>query len=153
MIKFTTQDPPAFATLEKYTGHTHPAGETWAHYCRIAENTFKLEDGDYVATDPAGAPLEVIRAAQAAQQAERIQEELARDVLATIRRALRNMALTDAAKADLVNRILAVYVLLGDGDLHAAKYMAENTATGGAYTAGRRTQLVALIDQAITLLP
>lgn len=156
MIKYSTANRPAFVDANvEVTRPPHPDGLTFGDYLTMkgTTGTDRIFEGDYIVQDDDGVPTEIIRAAAAGDQVERITQGLAKDLKATIRTAIKNLNLTDAQRADLVNRILAVYVLIGDGDLRAAKFMAQNTATGGAFTPGRQTQLVALIDQAILALP
>lgn len=154
MIKFENQQSlPPSAFQEMLTDIPHPNGLTYANFIRIGNETYRLEVGDYISQDKHGNPTELITAAVAIEQAERIALELGADLKQTIRQAIKQLALTNAQRADLVNRILAVYVLIDDGDLQAAKFMAENTPTGGSYTAGRQTQLVSLISNAIQQLP
>lgn len=153
MIKFTAANRPPFVLIRIKTAPPHPDGLTFGDFVQFAAGDDRLEEGDYIIQDADGIPIGIIRAAAAAAQAERIEAELGRDLKATIRQAIKNLNLTSAEKADLVNRILAVYVLIDDGDLRAARFQANATATGGAYTAGRRNQLVALIDDAIQSLP
>jgi hypothetical protein len=154
MIKFDPTNRPSFVRHELLTGETHPLGETFGNFITLLDGREdRVDSGDYIAQDDLGNPVDLIRAANASAQEERITLELGRDLKRTIRQTLKNLNLTDIQKADLVNRILAVYVLIDDGDLRAAKFMAENTATGGAFTAGRQAALVALIDTAIQSLP
>ena len=153
MIKFTAANRPPFVTQGVLTDDPHPAGLTFGEFIQLKTGDDRIEEGDYITQDADGIPIGIIRAAAAAAQAERIELELGRDLKATIRAALKQLNLTDADKADLVTRILAVYFLIDDGDLRGARFQAQNTTTGGAYTVNRRNQLVALIDEAIQSLP
>lgn len=153
MIKFTAENPPSFARQEILTGDKHVAGLTMGYFLDLVNGDDRVDEGDYIAQDAAGNPIEIIRAAQALAQADRIALELGQDLKRTIRTSIKGMNLTAAEKVDLMDRILAVWVLLDDGDLQGARFKANNTATGGSYTIGRRNGLVALIDQAITQLP
>lgn len=156
MIKYTTANPPPFVTNQEVTRPGHPIiGQTFADFVTMLGNagTDRLFEGDYIAQDANGNPLEIIRAAQALAQADRIALELGQDLKRTIRASIKGMNLSAADKVDLFDRILAVWVLLDDGDLQGARYKAFNTPTGGAYLAGRKSGLVALIDTAIQSLP
>lgn len=153
MIKFNSSSPPSFCVQDVLTGSRHPLGITNGFFVTLLNGASdRVDNGDYISTDVSGNPIEIIRAAQGTTNQERIALEVGRDLKKAIRQALRNLNLTDAQKADLVNRILAVYVLIDDGDLPAARFMAQNTATGGSFNLARQTALVNLIDQAMTNL-
>lgn len=55
----------------------------------------------------------------------------------------------DATKAGILNTIPAVLIAIGDGELSAARIIANATATNADYTAGRKATLIGLIDAAI----
>lgn len=148
MIKYDYQNKPAFCRRDTLIGSTQ------ADFITLTDGgEDRLEPGDYVSQDQDGNPTAIIRAANAQAQADRIALELGQELKRTIRSTIKGMNLTAAEKVDLMDRILAIWVLLDDGDLQGARFKANNTATGGSYTAGRRNGLVALIDQAITQLP
>lgn len=60
--------------------------------------------------------------------------------------------LTAAQSADIFNRVLATFTALIIGGLRDARVLANNTATGGAFTQARKDFLLSKIDNAISQL-
>ena len=79
-------------------------------------------------------------------------EAVGKDLIRDLYRTLKDQNLTDAEEGDLLNRIYPILGTLGDGFIRGARVICNATPTGGQLTAGRKTFLLNVIDQAITQL-
>ena len=82
------------------------------------------------------------------EEHEAIGKNLVRELFIT----LRGQNLTQAQEGDLLSRIYPVLGCLADGFIRGARVICNATATGGEFTAQRKTYLLNQIDAAIAKL-
>lgn len=77
---------------------------------------------------------------------------IGRDLVKDLYQTLKQQNLTQAQEGDIINRITPVLLAVSMGFLRGAREICNNTATGGSFTAGRKTFLLNSIDASIALL-
>lgn len=155
IIKFNSQNKPEFVRedwmIADYATNNFQKG-WWVKINSDGEEQ-SIVDGDYLIYN--GKFYQVIT--QAEYQADfllqnEIQEYYGKNLVRELFKELRNQNLTQANEADIVTRIQTTLTALATGFVKGARTIANNTATGGAFTAARKTYLLNQIDNVITQL-
>lgn len=149
ITKFISSSPPPFVRSGEYQVGV-PA---W--WVTVGNNDYRLFDGDYIVQDDNGVPVRYVSASDYASNLvlqNIIREEVGKDLIRAIWSALRASALPDSQKAGIATAISPVMGLIRDGEIQAARFLANATATTASYTAGVKTALINKIDAAIAKL-
>lgn len=149
ITKFNSSSPPSFVTVGEFTTGV-PA---W--WITVDGNDYRLFDGDYIIQDDNGLPVRYVSASDYASDLVLqgiVREEVGKDLIRAIWSALRASAMTYANKAGVATSISPVMGMIRDGEIQAARFLANATATTASYTAGVKTALLNLMDQHIAKL-
>lgn len=147
--KFNSINFPSFVTAGEFTTGV-PA---W--WVTVSGNEYRLFDGDYIIQDDNGVPVRYVSAAEYASDLVLqgiVREEVGKDLIRSIWSALRAASMTHANKAGVATAISPVMGMIRDGEIQAARFLANATTTTASYTAGVKTALLNLIDKAIAKL-
>ena len=71
------------------------------------------------------------------------------DVLKTLRIQLKQSGLTDAQQGELITKCSSVFIAIAIGELNGARFLTNSLTTDAVFTAGRKTYLLGLIDNAL----
>ena len=149
ITKFNSSSPPSFVREGEFqTG-------VLAWWILIANNEYRLFNGDYIIQDDNGVPVRYVSAADYASDLVLqgiIREEIGKDLIRAIWSALRASDMSYANKAGVATAISPVMGMIRDGEIQAARFLANATATTASYTAGVKTALLNVMDQHIAKL-
>lgn len=147
--KFNSASYPSFIITGEFTTGVS------AWWVNVSGNDYRLFDGDYIIQDDNGVPVRYVSSADYAADLvlqNIIREGVGKDLIRSIWSQLRASALPDSQKAGIVIAISPVMGLIRDGEITSARFLANATATTASYTAGVKTALLNLIDQAVAKL-
>lgn len=105
----------------------------------------------YVASISPNDPAIVTASAQVNQE-KQLSRDLADDLRLEFKKQINAATLTVTQATDIFNRVQTTFLALGLGWLRESRMLANNTATGGSFTQGRKDFLLAQIDAAIAKL-
>ncbi len=147
--KFNSASPPSFVREGEFTTGV------LAWWVTVGNDEYRLFDGDYIVQDENGVPIRYVSTSQYASdlaaQAD-IREYIGYDLIRAIWSALRASAMSDANKAGVSVAISPVMGMIRDGEIQAARFLANATTTTASYTSGVKSALLSIIDQAIAKL-
>lgn len=149
IIKFNHNAPPSYVLIQDFTVGV------LGYWVTIGFDQIKLDDGDYIVQDDNGVPVRYVSAAAYASDLVLqgiVREEVGKDLIRAIWSALRASSMTDANKAGVATAISPVMGMIRDGEIVAARFLANSTATTASYTAGVKTALLSVMDQHIAKL-
>lgn len=114
-----------------------------------------MNDGDYVYADDNGVPTQYYTAAQYANDNNVkvvVRERIGKDTERAIFAALNGSGTSSANKYSITTTIGGVFDALDNGEIQAARDGANSITPAAPFTAGVKTQLLAVLDAAIAKL-
>jgi hypothetical protein len=153
ITKFAIASTPSFVRVDVF--RVVNGVDELGYWVTIGSNEYKLTEGDYIIQDDNGIPVAIITAAEYVGDLVKqalVREQVGLDLRRAIWAALRAGNIPDAQKGGIATTINTPVDLTRDGEIVAARALAAATATNANYTAGVRTQLLAIMDAAITKL-
>lgn len=147
LIKHSSASPDAIVIQQEYQ-----AGVPGFWVQDKNGNTHKLTDGDYIAIDDDDRVTYFPAATIDNLALQQVKENLGREALRNIWKALADSGLTNTVKASILQTISPVLVACLAGEVQAARLIANATATTADYTAPRKAALLAILDEAIAKL-
>ena len=149
IIKFDSNNKPAYVRedwlIADYNTNNFQKG-WWVKINDRGEED-QVENGDYIIYD--GGFCKVITQAEYQAsfiQQNYIQELMGKLLIADLFKALKEQNISQADEGDIISRVQATLTALATGFVRGAKNIANNTATGGAFTVARKTYLLGQID-------
>lgn len=149
ITKFNSALPPSFVITGEFTAGV-PA---W--WVTISSNDYRLFDGDYIVQDDNGVPVRYVSSSDYTSDLvlqNIVREEVGKDLIRSIWSQLRASALPYSQKAGIATAISPVMGMIRDGEIVAARFLANATATTASYTNGVKTALLNVMDQHIAKL-
>jgi hypothetical protein len=155
VIKFDPNNKPEFVRQDFLLDDRATNTQIIGYWIIIGKNEddVLIESGDYIIRD--NNINEVVKLADynlSSATKQYVRDKIGRAVIEELFKTLIDQNLSQADEADITNRLLSTVVALMLGNLRGARTLANNTATGGALTAQRKTFVLNTIDAAILLL-
>lgn len=142
IIKFDKTSPPSFVIVEEFT--TGVLG----YWIRVANQTIKLTDGDYIESED-GVAVRYVSASEYALSGDKaliIRKLAGQEVFDSIVNALRTSGLSATQIISIFGTIRDCVILCQGGEIQGARIVANNATVTANYTIGVKTALLNIID-------
>lgn len=122
-------------------------------YTPVGFTEFNTEDElfAFVQTNSPGDPV-ILLATSEMNKEKFLCRDLLDDLRLEFKKQIQAATMTVAEATDVYNRVATTFSALNSGWLRESRMLANNTATGGSFTAPRKTFLLNSIDAAIAKL-
>jgi hypothetical protein len=154
IIKFNSASPPEYVEQGFLLDDKVTQQQIIGHWITCTDGYILIENGDYIIENTFGLPQLVKASVYNANTVIKqfINETIGKQLVKDLFQTLQGQNLTNTEEADIISRVQITLTCLLTGFIRGARIVCNNTATGGSFTAARKTYMLGQIDAALLKL-